>query len=72
MVPFTKMLLPLTDKLGCGTSILYELVPKVVTAAAPEATKEVLGVVVIVTVLPPLILTLFPIALKVGCGTLML
>ena len=46
--------------------MLYELVPKVATAAAPEATKEVLGVVVTVTVLPPLMLTLFPVALKVG------
>ena len=57
---------------GCGTFRLYELDASVVTATAPVPTKEVVGGMDKVTVFPPLILILFPVAVKVGCGTSML
>ena len=64
--PLTLKLLPETVKVGCGTLMLYELVPKVVVTAAPEETTEVFGVEGSVTVLPPLTLKLLPDTLKVG------
>jgi hypothetical protein len=66
------MLPDATVSVGCGTSILNELVPNVVVTAAPDETTEAFRAAGNVTVLPPLMLRLPELMLKVGWGTSML